>query len=148
MRQMSWQKTWSLSVLVVGGLSAGLLTVAVALYASIGLATQSSIEMAVRTHLLLAVLVVSAAGTWIVAIMPRVRFPRLISGVAAGFNAIWIFSFVGLPVVVASLIAIFISAVGVPRRMTIAVMTTAIVGFGLGLLVLRLTEPSGEHIFG
>jgi hypothetical protein len=145
---MSWQKTWSLSLRVIGGLSAGLLTVAVALYSSIGLATQSPTEMAVRTHLFLVVLVVSAAGTWIVAISPHGRIPRLVSSVASGFNCIWIFSFVGLPVVVASLLAIFVSAIGVPRRLAVAVLTTAVVGFGLGLVVLRLTEPPGEHIFG
>jgi len=147
-RQMSWHKTWSLSRRIIGGLSAGLLTAAVALYAPIGLATQSPTEMTVRTHLFLAVLVVSAAGTWIVAITPHASIPRLVSSLAAGFNGIWIFSFIGLPVVVASLIAIFVSAVGVPRRLAAAVVTLAIVGFGLGLVVLRLTEPPGEHIFG
>ena len=60
----------------------------------------------------------------------------------------WIFSFVGLPVVVVSLMAIFVSAVGVPRRLAAAVGALAVVGFGVGLVVLRLTEPPGEHIFG
>jgi hypothetical protein len=145
---MFWQKTQNFSLRVIGGLSAGLLTAGAALYASIVIATGSPTEMVVRTHVVLAVLVVSAAGTWIVATTPRVRIPRLISSVAAGFNGIWIFSFVGPPVVVASLIAILISAVGVPRRLVVAVISLAALGFGLGLVVLRLTEPPGEHIFG
>jgi hypothetical protein len=82
------------------------------------------------------------------AIRPHGRIPRLVSSVAGGFNGIWIFSFVGLPVVGASLIAIFVSAVGVPRRLAAAVVALAVVGFGIGLVVLRLTQPPGEHIFG
>ena len=145
---MSWQKTWSFSLRIVAGLSASLLTVAAVLYAPIGLGTQSPTEMAVRTHLLLAGVVVSAAGTWILAIRPDSRGARLVSSVVGGFNGIWIFSFVGLPVVVASLAAIFVSAVGVPRRLAAAIVTLAIVGFGMGLVVLRLTQPPGERIFG
>jgi hypothetical protein len=67
---------------------------------------------------------------------------------AGGFNGIWMFSFVGVPVVVASLMAIVVSAVGVPRRLAAAIVSLALVGFGVGLVVLRLTEPPGEHIFG
>ena len=138
---MSWQKTWSRSLRVVAGLSAALLTVASVLYAPIA-------QMAVRTQLVLAVLVVSAAATWIMAIKPDSGAVRLVSSIVGGFNGIWIFSFVGLPVVVASLIAIFVAAVGVPRRVAALVIALAMVGFGAGLVVLRLTEPPGEHIFG
>jgi hypothetical protein len=138
---MSWQKTWSRSLRVVAGLSAALLTVAAVLYAPIA-------ETAVRTQLVLAVLVVSAAATWIMAIKPASGAVRLVSSIVSGFNGIWIFSFAGLPVVVASLIAIFVSAVGVPRRVAALVIALAMVGFGAGLVVLRLTEPPGEHIFG
>jgi hypothetical protein len=104
--------------------------------------------MAIRTHLVWAVVLLSAAATWIVAFRPERRVARLAAGVTAGFNGIWIFSFVGLPVVVVSLIAILVSAIGVPRRLVAAMFALAIVGFGLGLLVLRVTEPAGEHIFG
>jgi hypothetical protein len=145
---MSWQRTWSRSFRVVAGLAAAVLTVAAVLYTPIGLGTQSPTEMAVRTHLLLAVVVVSAAGTWILAIRPDNRVARLVSSMVGGFNGIWIFSFVGLPVVVASLAAIFVSAVGVRRRLAAAIVTLAIVGFGMGLVVLRLTQPPGERIFG
>lgn len=145
---MFWPKTWSRSLRVVACLSAALLTVAAVLYAPIGLGTQTPAQMVVRTHLLLAVVVVAAAATWILAIRPDSRAARLVAGVACGLNGIWIFSFVGLPVVVASLIAIFVSAVGVPRRLAVAVITLALVGFGVGLVVLRLTQPPGERIFG
>jgi hypothetical protein len=145
---MSWQKTWRVSLRVIAGLSAALLTVAAALYVPVALGTQSPPEMAARTHLLLTVVVVSAAATWIVVARPDARIPRLVSGAAGGFNGIWILSFVGLPVVLASLLAILLSAFGVPRRFAIGVVAVAITGFGLGLLALRLTEPPGEHIFG
>ncbi|MEA2643990.1 MAG: hypothetical protein QOG08_1016 [Chloroflexota bacterium] len=145
---MAWQKTWSRSLRVVAGVSALLLTAAAVLYAPVGLNASSPIGVAVRAHLVLAVVVVSAAATWMLAIRPHARISRLVSSMAGGFNGIWIFSFVGLPVVVASLIAIFVSAVGVPRRLAAAIVSLALVGFGVGLLVLRLTEPPGEHIFG
>jgi hypothetical protein len=145
---MSWRKTWSVSRRVVAGLSAALLTVAAVLYAPIGLGTQSPAEMAVRTHLLWGVLVMATAATWLLAFKPDSRAPRFVASAAGGFNGIWIFSFVGLPVVVASLIAIVASAVGVPRRVAVMVAAVALVGLGLGLLVLRITEPPGEHIFG
>jgi hypothetical protein len=145
---MSWRKTWSFSRRVIAGLSATLLTIALALYGPIGLGTQSPTEMVIRTHLIWAVLVVSAASTWILTAMPDSRTPRLASSVACGFNGVWIFSFVGPPVVIASLIAIFVALVGVPRRLVIALITVAVVGFVTGLIVLRVTEPPGEHIFG
>ena len=145
---MSWHKTWSRSFRVGAGLSAALLTVAAVLYAPIGLGTESPTEMALRTHLIWVVVVIAAAGTWILAIRPDNRAARLVASMVGGFNGIWIFSFVGLPVVVASLMAIVVSAVGVPRRLAAAVVTLAIVGFGVGLVVLRLTQPPGEHIFG
>ena len=125
-----------------------MLTVAVGLYAAIGLGTDSPPQMAARTHLLWAVLIVSAASTWVLTIKPDSVVSRLVIGATGGFNWIWILSFVGLPVVVASLLAVLLAAVGVPRRLGAAVVAVAAVGFALGLLVLRVTEPPGEHIFG
>ncbi len=145
---MSWQNAGSLSLRVSSGLAAVLLTLAALLYAPIGLSAQSTAGMAVRTHLLLVVVVVSATGTWILTIRPDRRVPRLVSSVAGGFNGIWIFSVVGLPVVVASLIAIVVAAIGMPRRLAVTVVALALVGCCLGLIVVRLTEPPGEHIFG
>jgi hypothetical protein len=40
------------------------------------------------------------------------------------------------------------SAIGIPRRFAVAVVSVAVAGFCLGLVLLRLTEPPGEHIFG
>lgn len=145
---MSWEKTRSASVRLGAGASAAVLTAAVILYAPIGLGTQSPTEMAVRTHLLFAMVLASAAGIWILTIRPRANAARLVSAATAGFNCIWIFSFVGLPVVVASIVAISVSVIGVPRRRGIAAVVLAIAAFVLGLVVLRLTEPPGEHIFG
>ena len=145
---MTWGQTWTLSRRVAAGLSAAVLTVGAVLYAPIGLGTQSPTEMAVRTHLLWAVLVMATASTWLLTFKPDGRAPRFVASAAGGFNGIWIFSFVGLPVVVASLIAIVASAVGVRRRVAVMVAAVALVGLGLGLLVLRITEPPGEHIFG
>jgi hypothetical protein len=148
MDQMSWHKTRSSSLRVIAGLSAALLTIAAVFYAPIGLGTQSPIEMEARTHLLLGMVMFGAAGTWILAVRPQGRVARLVSSFAAGFNCVWIFTLIGLPVVVASLIAIVVSATGVPRRLGFAVVTLALVGLGIGLLVLRITQPPGEHIFG
>jgi hypothetical protein len=145
---MSSHSWWTLPLRLSSGLSALLLTVAAVLYAPIGLGPQSPTGMEVRAYLLLVVVVASAAGTWILTIRPDRRAARLVTSVAGGFNGIWIFSIVGLPVVVASLIAIFVSAIGVPRRLAAALVALAVVGFCLGLLVVRLTEPPGEHILG
>lgn len=145
---MSWEKTRSASLRLGAGASAAVLTAAAILYAPIGVGTQSPTEMAVRTHLFFAVVLTSATGMWIVTVRPRVDAARLVSAATAGFNCVWIFSFVGVPVVVASVVAISVSAVGVPRRRTIAAVALASAAFVLGLVVLRITEPPGEHIFG
>ena len=138
----------SISRRVLTGLSATVLTAAAFLYAPIALTADAPPEMVVRTHLLLVLVAVSAVSTWIVAIKPQRYAARLVAGVAGGFNCIWIVSFVGPPVVLASLVAIVMSAIGIPRRFAVAVVAVALVGFCLGLVLLRLTEPPGEHIFG
>ncbi|HVC78438.1 MAG TPA: DUF716 domain-containing protein [Candidatus Micrarchaeaceae archaeon] len=145
---MSRQKVWAFSLRVASGLAAVLLTAAAILYTPIALSSQSTAGMDLRTHLLLVVVVISAAGTWIMTIRPNRRASRFISSIAGGFNGIWIFSGIGLPVVVASLIAIFVAAIGLPRRVAAVVVALALVGLGVGLIVVRLTEPPGEHIFG
>ena len=136
------------SLRIAAAFSATVFTAAALLYAPIGLGTESPEGMAVRTHALWAVLVLSAAATWILATKPETRLVRLVSGVAGGFDLIWIFSFVGPPVVLAGLAAVCVAAIGAPRRVGLAVFALAIVGLGLGLVLLRLTQPAGEHIFG
>jgi hypothetical protein len=145
---MSRQSVFGLSLRVASGFAAIVLTAAAILYAPIALSGQSSTGMDLRTHLLLVVVVISAAGTWILTIRPNRRSARFVASLAGGFNGIWILSGIGLPVVVASLIAIFVAAVGLPRRVTGLVVGLALVGLAIGLIVVRLTQPPGEHIFG
>jgi presenilin-like A22 family membrane protease len=139
---------WSLPLRLLSGLAAVVLTLAAILYAPIALSAQSTTGMDMRTHLLLVVAVVAATGTWIMTVRPNRRAARFVASLAGGFNGIWIFSGVGLPVVVASLLAVFVAAVGLPRRLAALVVALALVGLGLGLVMLRLSEPPGEHIFG
>ena len=136
------------SLRLVAGLAAAILTSAALLYAPIGLGTDSPPGMAVRTHVLWAVLVLSAAATWVLAVKSELRLVRLVAAAAGGFNGLWIFSFVGPPVVLASLAAIVVAAIGVPRRLSIAIVAAAMVGLVLGLVLLSLTAPPGEHLFG
>jgi hypothetical protein len=145
---MSRQNAWGLSLRLASGLAAVVLTAAAILYAPIALSAQSSAGMDLRTHLLLVVVVISAAGTWIMTLTPRRRAARFVASAAGGFNGIWILSGIGLPVVVASLIAILVATVGLPRRLAAVIVALALVGLALGLIAVRLTQPLGEHIFG
>jgi presenilin-like A22 family membrane protease len=146
--EMSRHSVFGFSLRLASGLAALVLTAAAVLYEPIALSSQSSAGMDLRTHLLLVVVVISATGTWILTIRPNRRASRFVSSVAGGFNGVWIFSGIGLPVVVASLIAIFVAAIGLPRRVAAVVVALALVGLGLGLIAVRLTQPPGEHIFG
>lgn len=146
--QMSRLNVWGVSLRLVSGLAAVVLTLAAILYAPIALSAQPSTGMDVRTHLVLVVAVISATGTWIMTVRPNRRAARFVTSLAGGFNGIWIFSGIGLPVVVASFLAVLVAAFGLPRRLVAVVVSLALVGLALGLLVLRLTEPPGEHLFG
>jgi hypothetical protein len=130
------------------GLAAFVLSFAALLYATIAFDTSSPMGMEVRTRLLWAVLVVSAASTWILAFRKENQSSRLVTGLTCGFNCIWLVSFVGLPVVAASLLAAFAAAVMPPRRRVPVVIGLAALGLAIGLVMLRVTEPPGEHIFG
>lgn len=136
---------------ILAGASALVLTAVAVLYATIVTDTsqgQQGQRMATRTQLLLAVLVISAASTWLLAARPPSRAVRIATTVSCGFNLIWIVSVVGLPVVVASLLGALVATVPGPRRLSAILIAVAATGFGLGLVVLRLTQPPGEHIFG
>jgi hypothetical protein len=117
------------------------------LYATIAFDTSSPPGKEVRTRLVWAVLVLSAASTWILAFRRENQSSSLVTGFASGFNCIWLVSFVGLPVVAASLLACFAAAVTGPRRRGPVVIAPA----ALGLAVAcdgALAEPPGENIFG
>lgn len=131
---------------VAAGAAAAVLTLAVLLYAPIAVTTSED-GMAVRTHVLLAVLAVSAVSTWMLAVRRGGLAVRFVVNLVNGFNVIWLFSFVGLPVVVASLVAMVIASLG-PRRLVAPLVAASLAGLATGLLLLRLTAPPGEHIFG
>lgn len=134
---------------VLAGAAAAVLTVAAFLYVPIALASAAQgPAMAVRTRLVLVVLILSATSTWLLAIRPTGPVGRFATNGSTGFNLIWIFSFAGLPIVGASLLAAVVATVAAPRRLLPELVASAFVGLGLGLLLLILTEPPGEHLFG
>ncbi len=62
---------------------------------------------------------------------------KLAINVSGGFNLIWMFSFFGPPVVVASAIAAGLATVPAPRRLLPMLVGAAVVGLCLGLLALQ-----------
>jgi hypothetical protein len=134
---------------ILAGASALVLTAAAVFYAPIAMNVgQPANGIDTRTAVLFAVLVISAASTWLLAAGRGSRGVRAAASVSCGFNLVWFVSFVGLPVVLASLLGAVVAAVPGPRRFSGVLIAVAVSGFGLGLLMLRLTEPAGEHIFG
>jgi hypothetical protein len=57
---------------------------------------------------------------------------------SCGFNLIWIFSFIGPPVVLASVVAAGLATVPAPRRLLPVLLGAAVTGLCLGLLVLQI----------
>ena len=134
---------------VLAGAAAAVLTVAALLYVPIALASAAQgPAMVVRTRFVLVVLILSAISTWLLAIRPKGLVGRFATNASTGFNLIWIFSFPGLPIVSASLLAAGVATVAGPRRLIPELIASAFIGLGLGLLLLMLTEPPGEHLFG
>lgn len=142
------ERAWGLARAALAGLSAFVLSAAAVLYATIAFDTSSPPGMEARTRLVWAALVLSAASSWILAFRKENQSSRLVTGFASGFNGIWLVSFVGFPVVAASLLACFAAAVTGPRRRVPVVIALAALGLAMGLVMVRLTEPPGEHIFG
>jgi hypothetical protein len=143
------QKARSAARAVLAAASALVLTAAAFLYTPVALeASQQGPGMAIRTRLIVAVLMLSALSNWMQAVRPKKRIVQLAINASSGFNLIWIFSFVGPPVVLASLLGAALATVPAPRRFILILIGVAAAGLGLGLLLLRLTEPPGEHIFG
>jgi hypothetical protein len=133
---------------IVAGAAAAVLTAAAVLYTPIAVASSAQgSAMAVRTRFLLAVLVLSAISTWLLAIRPTGLVARSLSSFTNGFNLIWIVSFVGPPVVVASLLAVAVATMTGSRRLILRLTVLVVGGLGLGVLLLFLTEPPGEHLF-
>jgi hypothetical protein len=143
------RRAWSGAPRVLAGLSALVLTTAAVFYTPIvmGLGRQGN-GIETRTAVLLAVLVISAASTWLPLAGRGGRGVRVITSAACGFNLVWIISVVGIPVVMASLLGAVVAVAPGPRRFGAVLIAAVAIGFGLGLLLLRLTEPPGEHIFG
>jgi hypothetical protein len=143
------RRAWSAAPRVLAGLSALVLTTAAVFYTPIvmGLGQQGN-GIETRTAVLLAVLVISAASTWLPLAGRGGRGVRVITSATCGFNLVWIVSVVGIPVVTASLLGAVVAVAPGPRRFSAVLIAVVAIGFGLGLLLLRLTEPPGEHIFG
>lgn len=134
---------------VLASAAAVVLTLAAFVYLPIALASAAQDSaMAVRTPFVLVVLILSAISTWLLTIRPTGQVARFATNVSNGFNLIWIFSFAGEPVVGASLLAAVVATVTRPRRLLLELVASAFIGLGLGFLLLLITEPPGEHLFG
>lgn len=143
------QKARSAAPRILAVVSSLVLTAAAFLYTPIAIDTASQGPgMAIRTRLIAAVLVLSALSNWMQVVRPKNRIVQLATTASSGFNLIWIVSFVGLSVVVASVLGATLATVPAPRRFIAILIAVAVAGLALGLLVLRLTQPPGEHIFG
>lgn len=143
------RKAWSAAPRILAAASALVLTVAAVFYTPIVLGLgQHGYGLGIRTNVLLVVLVISAASTWLPVAGRGGRGVRLVTSVTCGFNLVWIFSVVGIPVVTASLLGAIVAIVPGPRRFAAVLVGVAALGLGLGLLMFRLTEPPGERLFG
>jgi hypothetical protein len=145
------QRARSAAPRILAGLSAVVLTVTSFAYSPLAVSatpTQGGPGMALRIWLLLAFVIVSAVSTWMLVVGRESLAVRLAINLSCGFNLIWIFSFVGPPVVVASVLAAGLATVPAPRHLLTILIGVAAAGLCAGLLVLRFTQPPGEHIFG
>jgi hypothetical protein len=141
------EKARSATPRILAGLAATILTATAFIYTPIAVAVSPSI-FAIRVWLLLASVIVSAVSTWMLVVGRESSLIRIAINVSCGFNLVWIFSFVGPPVVGASVLAAGLATVPAPRRLIPVLIGVAVAGLCLGLLVLRSTQPPGEHIFG
>jgi hypothetical protein len=93
----------------------------------------------IRIWLLLAVMAISAVSTWMLLVGRRDLPIRLLINLSCGFNLVWIFSAVGPPVVVASVVAAGLATIPAPRSLLPALIGVAVAGLCLGLIVLRFS---------
>jgi hypothetical protein len=121
---------------VLAGIAALVLTVTTFIYTPI--ASQGT-GTGLRIWLLLAVVAVSAVSSWML-VVGRQDLPiRLLINFSCGFNLVWIFSAVGPPVVVASVVAGGLATIPAPRSVLPALIGVAVAGLCLGLIVLRFS---------
>jgi hypothetical protein len=121
---------------VLAGVAALVLTGATFIYTPI--ASQGT-STGLRIWLLLAVMAISAVSTWML-VVGRQDLPiRLLINLSCGFNLVWIFSAVGPPVVVASVVAAGLATIPAPRSLLPALIGVAAGGLCLGLVALRFS---------
>ncbi|HEY8864181.1 MAG TPA: hypothetical protein VIO37_08420 [Candidatus Dormibacteraeota bacterium] len=141
------QKGRSAAPRVLAALAALVLSAVAFVYTPIVVTTTSQ-GSGIRIWLLLALVIVSALSTWMLVVGRENLVVRLAINFSCGFNLIWIFSFIGPPVVVASVLAAGLATVPAPRRLLPVLIGAAVAGLALGLIVLIVTQPPGERIFG
>jgi hypothetical protein len=130
------EKARSAAPRVLAGVAALVLTVTTFIYTPI--ASQGS-GLGIRIWLLLAVMIVSAVSTWMLVVGHVSPVVKVLINLSCGFNLVWIFSSVGPPVVVASVLAAGLATVPAPRSLLPMLIGVAVAGLCLGLLVLRFS---------
>jgi hypothetical protein len=134
---------------VLAALAALVLTVVAFIYTPIVVTTSSQAgSVSIRLWLLLPMVIVAAVSTWMLVVGRHSLVVRVAINLSSGYNLIWIFSFIGVPVVLASVLAAGLATVPAPRQQLPILFGVAIGGLVLGLLVLILTQPPGQRIFG
>jgi hypothetical protein len=101
-------------------------------------ATSQSHGIQIRIWLLVAFVIVSAVSTWMLVVGQQGLLVKLAVNLSCGFNLIWIFSFIGPPVVLASVVAAGLATVPAPRGLLPVLVGSAVAGLCLGLLVLQI----------
>ena len=91
-----------------------------------------------RIWLLLAPVIIAAISTWMLVVGKRSLFVRLAINLSCGVNLIWIFSFIGAPVFLASAAAAGLATVPAPRSQVPILIGAPVAGLCLGLLALQL----------
>jgi hypothetical protein len=106
--------------------------------AFVATATQQGQGTQIRIWLLLAFAILAAVSTWMLVIGRQEQAIRAAINFSSGFNLVWIFSFIGPPVVLASVVAAGLATVPAARRQLPILIGAAVAGLCLGLLVLRI----------
>lgn len=134
------QRARSAAPRVLAAVSALIFTVVAFIYTPIAATAGSG---GTRLWLLLPCVILGAVSTWMLVVGRENQVVRLAINFSSGFNLIWIFSVIGPPVVLASVLAAGLVTVPAPRRLLPTLFGVAIVGLVLGLVALILTRPTG-----